>query len=188
MKSFIFIIFFLSCGVLYASNVGSNTGLEIPRYVSLKSNDSNIRIGPSINYPILKKYTFKNYPLLIIEEYKDWRKISDIEKNEGWIHKSLIKSKRNGIINHNNKKNVVKIYNSPQGKEIGEVHNQRVVEINKCKTSWCEISIEKYRGWIEKENLWGVKEKEVFNIGYFQFISDIYWNSFNKLVNILAKL
>ena len=34
------------------ANIGKETGLEIPSYVSLKSDDANIRVGPSKNYPI----------------------------------------------------------------------------------------------------------------------------------------
>ena len=45
------------------ANIGKETGLEIPRYVSLKSDDANIRVGPSKNYPIEIKYIKKNYPL-----------------------------------------------------------------------------------------------------------------------------
>ena len=45
------------------------------RYVSLKSNDANIRVGPSINYPIVIKFIQHNYPLKILEEYDDWRKL-----------------------------------------------------------------------------------------------------------------
>ena len=41
------------------AEVGKETGLDIPRYVSLKSNDANIRIGPSTNYPIVIKYIQK---------------------------------------------------------------------------------------------------------------------------------
>ena len=41
------------------ANIGKETGLEIPRYVSLKSDDANIRVGPSKNYPIEIKYIKK---------------------------------------------------------------------------------------------------------------------------------
>ena len=83
--SLILTIFFTK--ICYAE-FGKETGLEIPRYVSLKSNDANIRVGPSKNYPIVIKYTQKNYPLKILEEYDNWRKIEDFTKNIGWIHKS----------------------------------------------------------------------------------------------------
>ena len=51
------------------ANTGKETGLEIPRYVSLKSDNANIRVGPSKNYPIEIKYIVKNYPLKVLEEY-----------------------------------------------------------------------------------------------------------------------
>ena len=78
---------------LYAET-GLVTGLKIPRFVSLKSNDVNLRVGPSINYPIDIKYIQKNLPIEIIDEFDVWRKIKDHEKNIGWLHKSLIKGDR----------------------------------------------------------------------------------------------
>ena len=76
---------------LYAKT-GSITGLEIPRFVSLKSNDVNLRVGPSINYPIRLKYISQNLPVEIIDEFDVWRKTRDHEGNIGWLHKSLIKA------------------------------------------------------------------------------------------------
>ena len=87
MKIISILISILLLNISYA-NTGSVTGLDLPRYVSLKSNDSNIRVGPSKNYPILIKFININYPLKIIEEYGDWRKIVDFQKNSGWIHKT----------------------------------------------------------------------------------------------------
>ena len=60
----VFISIIIYCQVSNA-NIGKETGLEIPRYVSLKSNDANIRVGPSKNYPIVIKYVNKNFPLKI---------------------------------------------------------------------------------------------------------------------------
>ena len=40
----------------------------------------------------------ENYPVMIVEEYEDWRKVIDFRHNSGWIHKSLIKGNRFGII------------------------------------------------------------------------------------------
>ena len=97
MTNIISILFlFIISNYSFANNIGSETGLDLPRYVSLKSNDSNVRVGPSKNYPITLKYIINDYPLKIVEEYDDWRKIVDFENNLGWIHKSLIKGERNG--------------------------------------------------------------------------------------------
>ena len=87
----IILIFILCFSFNLYGKTGSVTGLDIPRFVSLKSDDANIRVGPSVNYPIKLKYVFQNLPLEIIDEFDVWRKSKDHEGNIGWIHKSLIK-------------------------------------------------------------------------------------------------
>ena len=73
---------------------GPVTNLGLPRFVSLKSDDVNLRVGPSMNYPIELKYTQNDLPIEVIDEYDVWRKVKDHENNIGWLHKeSLIKGK-----------------------------------------------------------------------------------------------
>ena len=90
----IILIFILCFSFNLYGKTGSVTGLDIPRFVSLKSDDANIRVGPSVNYPIKLKYVFQNLPLEIIDEFDVWRKSRDHEGNIGWVHKSLIKGDR----------------------------------------------------------------------------------------------
>ena len=178
MKCFtiILVIFFFTSS--YAENIGVETGFELPRYVSLKSNDSNLRVGPSKNYPISIKYVIDNFPIQIIDEYKNWRKIIDFENNTGWIHKSLIKGDRNGIINSPNKKNVA-VFNTFNGKQIGEVTHGSIINLSKCKLNWCLIVNKNNSGWIEKRYIWGVKKNEVFNINFIEIFSNYFFKSIN---------
>jgi SH3-like domain-containing protein len=180
MKCFtiILVIFFFTSS--YAENIGVETGFELPRYVSLKSNDSNLRVGPSKNYPISIKYVIDNFPIQIIDEYKNWRKIIDFENNTGWIHKSLIKGDRNGIINSPNKKNVA-VFNTFNGKKIGEVTHGSIINLSKCKLNWCLIVNKNNSGWIEKRYIWGVKKNEVFNINFIEIFSNYFYKSINLL-------
>ena len=168
-----------------ASNagIGQETGLEIPRYVSLKSNDANIRVGPSKKYPIEIKYIQKNYPLKILEEYEDWRKVQDFKNNIGWIHKSLISGTRTGIVLSNDSKNI-KLLNTLDGNVIGEIGKGNIVFLEKCKIDWCLVSSRNYKGWVHKKYIWGVKEKEIINISFFQRFDDLYWKSINFLESL----
>ena len=165
------------------AEIGKETGLEIPRYVSLKSDDANIRVGPSKNYPIEIKYIKKNYPLKVLEEYEEWRKVEDFQKNFGWIHKSLISGTRTGIILLDHNKNI-KLLNTINGNFIGEIGSRNIVFLEKCKIDWCLVSSRNYKGWIDKKYIWGVKEKEVINISFFQKFEDLYWTSVNSLNKI----
>ena len=162
------------------AEIGKETGLEIPRYISLKSNDANIRVGPSKNYPIEIKYIKKNYPLKVLEEYEDWRKVEDFQKNFGWIHKSLISGIRTGIILSNDNK-TIKLLNTLNGNVIGEIGSGNIVFLEKCKIDWCLVSFGDHRGWIDKKNIWGIKEKEIIKINIFQRFEDLYWKSVNSL-------
>ncbi len=177
---FISIIFFHQLG---HANIGNETGLEIPRYVSLKSDDANIRVGPSKNYPIEIKLIKKNYPLKVLDEYEEWRKVEDFNRNIGWIHKSLISGIRTGIILSNDNKKI-QLLNTLDGDVIGEIGNGNIVFLEKCKIDWCLVSLGDFEGWIDKNYIWGVKEKEIIKINIFQRFEDIYWKSVNYLNKI----
>ena len=178
----VFISMIIFCQVSNA-NVGKETGLEIPRYVSLKSDDANIRVGPSKNYPIKIKYIKKNYPLKVLEEYEEWRKVEDFNKNIGWIHKSLISGIRTGIVLSNDNKNI-KLLNTLDGNVIGEIGNGNIIYLEKCKIDWCLVSFGDFKGWMNKKYIWGVKEKEIIKISFFQRFEDLYWESVNYLNKI----
>ena len=174
---FIFLIYFINEG--NTSEIGEITGYKIPRFVSLKSNDVNLRVGPSLNYPIKIKYIQKNLPVEIIDEYDAWRQIYDIDGNIGWIHKSLLKGDRYGVI-LSSFNNVASIFNYPKGHQIGKIGNKNIVEINKCLEKWCFIKIKNKKGWIEKKNLWGVYKSEIYKISFIQPLLNLYWNLISK--------
>ena len=173
------LIFFLCISFnLYGKN-GSVTGLEIPRFVSLKSNDVNARVGPSINYPIKLKYVFRNLPLEIIDEFDVWRKSKDHEGNIGWVHKSLIKGDRFILVNQNTNKNV-NLYNIPNGKIIGIIKKNNILDLNLCIIDWCKVTQNNFSGWLLKKNIWGVYETEVYNVKFYQPLVDQYWRILNS--------
>jgi len=186
MKLVLILLLFTSFSKISYSNIGKVTGLEVPRYVSLKSNDTNIRVGPSKNYPIVIKYVNKNFPLKITEEYGEWRKIEDQMNNIGWIHKSLISGNRSAIIISNDNESI-SILNTVGGKIIGTIGIGNIVSLNKCKIDWCFILFDNYKGWISKNNLWGVKEKEIFKISFYQNVKDIYWRSINIIDSLKTR-
>ena len=169
----IFFICFISFN-LHANDIGLETGYKIPRFVSLKSNDVNLRIGSSTNYPIVLKYIIKNLPVEIIDEYDQWRKIIDIEGNYGWVHKNLIQGERFAIIKQSYNE-ALQIKNKPQGKVIGTIGKNNIVKINKCFLDWCSISYEDKKGWVKKNNLWGVYKYEKINIPFYQPLINQIW-------------
>ena len=174
MVRIISLIIFLFTNQIYAENIGKTTGFKIPRFVSLKSSDVNLRVGPSENYPKILNYKQKNLPIEIIKEHAGWRQIQDIDGNSGWILGSLLKGDRYGII-ISNLNEESKLFNFPKGKQIGSIGKNNIVKIKKCLTQWCLIQYQKNEGWIKKENIWGVYKNEIYKINFTQPLIEIYW-------------
>ena len=164
-----------------ANEIGKVTGFKIPRFVSLKSNDVNLRIGPSTNYPIIINYIQKNFPVEIIKEHDVWRQVKDIEGNIGWIHAPLLKGDRYGIIFSKN--DSASIFNYPNGIKIGKIGNKNIVKIEKCLEKWCLISLKKNKGWLIKNDLWGIYSSEIYKINFMQPLINLYW----KIIGVISK-
>ena len=180
---FIYLIFFLCVSFNLYAKTGSVTGLEIPRFVSLKSNEVNLRVGPSTNYPIELMYVTKNLPVEIIDEFDVWRKTKDHKGNIGWLHKSLIQGERFVLTGYKND-NDVDLYNRPNGNIIGAIKKNNILNLKNCILYWCKVSHANINGWILKKNIWGIYEIEIYNNKFYQPIISKYWEFLNsKLFN-----
>ena len=71
----------------------AQTGLPMPRFVSLKSEKVNLRHGPGKRYPINWILVYKHMPVEIIAEFKDWRKVREWQGSVGWIKKTQLSKK-----------------------------------------------------------------------------------------------
>ena len=126
---------------------------ESKKFLSLKNDEVNLRLGPSFDYPIKLTYKKKYLPVEILGESETWRKIKDFENNSGWIHASQLSKKKSAIC----KKNNSVLYKKPTifSKPIAKLEIGRLVLIKKCKLKWCKISSGNFSGWIYKNSLWG---------------------------------
>ena len=75
----------------------SSSGLPIPRFVSLSADKVFVRTGPALRYPIKWVYQRENMPVEIIQEFDTWRKIRDMDGDDGWVHQSLLSARTPAI-------------------------------------------------------------------------------------------
>ena len=40
-------------------------------------------------------------------------------------------------------------------KPIAKIKKGRLLVIQKCEVEWCKIETENFKGWVNKDNLWG---------------------------------
>jgi SH3-like domain-containing protein len=147
---------------LVSAHAAESTDLPLPRFVSLRADEANIRTGPGTRYPIQWVYRKQGLPVEIIEEYDAWRKIRDIEGTVGWVHQSLLEGARNAIIT-GKEPHLVRLDAEPGAKAILKVAPDVVVRVIECQLDWCQISVSGRKGWIEKIYLWGIYPKEIID-------------------------
>ncbi len=66
-------------------------GIAHAQRLSIKADIGNIRSGPGTNYNVIWKVE-RFHPLFVIKKSNEWYKFRDYERDEGWVHKSLVDS------------------------------------------------------------------------------------------------
>ena len=145
--------YFLTLFLLILFSISESFANENKKFLTLKNNEVNLRLGPSFKYPIKLIYKKKYLPVIILDEFETWKKVKDFQNNSGWIHISQLSKKRTAI---NIKKHAILYKNSTIYSEpIAKLEIGRLVIIKKCKPIWCKIQTSSYKGWILTKYLWG---------------------------------
>lgn len=134
--------------------IGTETGLPLPRYVSLRSGDSNVRRGPSLSHRIDWVYTRENMPLRVTAEFGHWRRVEDRDGMGGWVHFTLLSGSRTVIVIED----LLPLLSRPQegAPEVALLETGVIARLNECDGSWCRIASGGFRGWAPRAGLWGV--------------------------------
>ncbi len=158
--------FLLSMGAAAAQEAADDTesGLAVPRMVSLRSNLINARSGPGARYPIEWVYMQKGAPVEIIAEFELWRKIKDWQGSESWVHKSMLSGRRTVKVITPGENN---LYEKADYKSqvIAKVEDEVVGEVLKCPADidFCRVRFDSVEGWLPKSAMFGVYAKEVLD-------------------------
>ena len=128
---------------------------EGQRFVSLKAERANLRVGPGRRYPIDWVYTRRGLPLLVIANFDQWRWVLDHEGTKGWMHKSLLSTHRTVLI----KDGVQTIRERPLTGSPAVLRAEAgvVADLLGCEDGWCRIALAGEEGWVPESTLWGVR-------------------------------
>lgn len=147
----------LAGGAAFADR-GPVTNLPMPRFVSLKATEGNVRRGPSLTHRIDWVFTRRNMPLQVVAEHGHWRRVEDREGAGGWVHYTLLSGVRTVLI----ETDMAPLYAKPDASSPVEAYAEAgvIARLGKCEDGWCRVTVEGSKGWIERAAFWGMMPGE----------------------------
>ncbi|WP_234990470.1 SH3 domain-containing protein [Aquimixticola soesokkakensis] len=140
---------------------GPVTNLPLPRFVSLKASEANVRRGPSLTHRIDWVFQRRNMPLEVTEEYENWRRVRDRDGAGGWVYHTLISGVRYALVTDAHI--ALRTRASEQAAAVADLEQNVVARILECSEDWCRLNADGYKGWVPKTAIWGVSDAEVID-------------------------
>lgn len=142
------------------AGAGETSGLPLPRFVSLRSDEVNLRTGPGQRYPIDWIYARKDLPVEVIAEFEAWRKIRDWQGTEGWVHQSMLTGRRMMVVMGQARS--LRSSDAESADPVAVVEGGVLGRIVQCPRNrdYCRVEIDKMQGWLRRDEMWGVYKGE----------------------------
>ncbi|UCH73653.1 MAG: SH3 domain-containing protein [Rhodospirillales bacterium] len=131
----------------------------VPRFVSIKADEVNVRVGPGKQYPLKWTFVVAGVPVEIIAEWDNWRKIRDWEGQEGWVHSALLSSRRTVIVTGD--KRILYRRADETSPPVVRLRPGIIATVEDCVEGWCRVEVRNYRGWLRRGDFWGVYPDEM---------------------------
>jgi len=141
-KILLIMLIFLQFSFVYSEEI----------FLSLKKSKVNVRYGPGFDFPVKFVYRKTNFPVKQIDKKENFRRVIDVKNNSGWIHVSQLK-KVNSVIVLKDK--VLFKKSSFFSKPVAKIKKGRLLIIKTCEDNWCKVKTDNFKGWVNKDNLWG---------------------------------
>jgi SH3-like domain-containing protein len=143
---------------LPAAGAENTAAGKLPRFVSLRSDEINLRVGPGQTFPIEWVLTRKNMPVEIVQEFQNWRMVRLWQDASGWILDRMVTAERHVIIAGA----VRTMYRRPDDRSevVARAEPGVLARLLECRGGWCRIEASGYQGWLQRGEVWGVLPDE----------------------------
>lgn len=148
-----------------ADTVPFVTGLPVPRFASLKTDNVDVHAGPGKDLSVTWMFQRAGLPVEITAEFGSWRKIRDFDGAEGWVLHSLLSARRTSLVVPWKKDLTLQLYRQADAaSEVVALLQPGVLgNIVSCSGTWCHIFGTGFDGWLPQNDLWGVYPGERVN-------------------------
>jgi SH3-like domain-containing protein len=141
------------------------SGLPVPRFVSLKASEVNVRRGPSWDHAVMWVFRRVGLPVEVIAEFDVWRQVRDSEGATGWVLGTLLSGRRTVLVAPWKKgQGTFDMHSTIEGGQVEAKLSPAVLgSVEMCDGKQCKITAGGVSGYISQELLWGVYVGEKIN-------------------------
>ncbi len=121
--------------------------------VSIARDGVNMRAGAGTKHEVQWELS-RGYPLRVTGRQGNWLKVTDFERDTGWVHRPLTNKTPHHIV----KVRVANIRSSPttSARIVGKAENGEVLRTLEKRPQWIKVHQDGgVSGWISKPLLWG---------------------------------
>ena len=126
---------------------------EAGYFMSLKSNEVNLRIGPGTGYPVKFTYIKSKVPVYVIEELGAWKKVKDVDGDEGWINSKLLSQNVYVISTH---ETAGYKYPNITAKQLVKIEKFAIIKLIKTDKDWILVKNNNKTFWVRELDFWGI--------------------------------
>lgn len=145
----------LSALAAAAAETGPETGLPMPRFVSMKAVEANVRRGPSLTHRIDWVFRHRNMPLVVTAEHGHWRRVMDRDGMGGWVHYAMLSGVRTVVVDV--ERTDLRRAPQPDAPVRARAERGAIATLEDCEGGWCRIRAGGRTGWVPRADLWGVE-------------------------------
>ncbi|MBM3518093.1 MAG: hypothetical protein FJX56_09550 [Alphaproteobacteria bacterium] len=147
----------LLSGLLWGA-ASSDSGLPVPRFVSLAAEKVNLRTGPGARYPIAWVFVRRGLPVEVVAEFDLWRQIVDSDGVKGWVHRAMLSGERTALVIDGVQ--AFRTHADDAAPVAFRAEPGVLGALRGCRGVWCQLEVAGHRGWTRRTNLWGVYPRE----------------------------
>jgi len=133
----------------------TTSGLPVPRFVSVKADRVNVRGGPDKDHDVSWVYTRAGWPVEIVAEFENWRRIRDSDGTEGWVYHSMLSGKRTAAVLLKAKSDLAPLYAKPDAHsgETARLQSGVLGSVKHCSGTWCRFVGDGFDAFLQRQHV-----------------------------------
>jgi len=128
-------------------------------FASLRAEKVYLRAGPGADFPIQWVFVRRGLPVEILATFDIYRKIRDSEGTVGWVNQQMLTGRRSVLV-----AGAIRDLHSDANatsEVVAQLEPGVVAAVSKCDPTWCEVKAGGYKGWLKRDEVWGLEPDEV---------------------------